>query len=73
MAAYSLHAKRDPKVTTEAARRAFLDRFDHEVDPDGSLPADERARRAEAARRAYFTRLALRSSQARRRRSAVAG
>lgn len=48
-AAYALHATRDPKLTTEAARRAFLDRFDREVDPDCVLPAEERARRAEAA------------------------
>ena len=44
-----------------------LSRFEREVDPDGVLTAGERARRAEAARRAYFTRLAFQSSRARRR------
>jgi len=47
LAAYSLHAKRDPKETTQAARAAFLTRFEREVDPDGSLPPAERARRAQ--------------------------
>ncbi len=69
MAAYSLHAKRDARETTAAARAAFLDRFDRMVDPDGTLPEAERQRRAAAARKAYFTGLALRSAQARRSRA----
>ena len=67
LAAYQLHATHDPKETTKKAREAFAARFEREVDPDGLLGPDERARRADAARRAYFTRLALRSSRARRR------
>jgi hypothetical protein len=59
----------DPSARTEPARRALLDRFEREVDPDGVLPPDERTRRAAHARKAYFTRLALRSAQARRRKS----
>jgi hypothetical protein len=35
LSCYSLHAKRDPKETTQAARAAFLNRFEREVDPDG--------------------------------------
>lgn len=66
VAAYALHARTDPRETTRAARGAFLARFEREVDPDGVLPQNERRRRAEAARKAYFTGLALRSSQARR-------
>lgn len=58
----------DPAARTAPARQAFLKRFEREVDPDGSLDPTERARRAESARRAHFARLALRSSQARRRR-----
>lgn len=69
IAAYSLHAKRDPRETTAPARAAFLARFEHQVDPDGSLPDAERRRRAEAARKAHFTKLALRSAQARRARA----
>ena len=67
MAAYRLPATHDPRVTTRKARAAFASRFERQVDPDGLLPEAERAQRAEAARRAYFTGLALRSSQARRR------
>ncbi len=39
-------------------------RFLHEVDPRSELPFEERQRRAEAAKRAYFIRLALKSSTA---------
>jgi hypothetical protein len=66
LAAYHLHATHDPRETTRKAREVFLSRFEREVDPDGLLTAG-RARRAGAARRAYFTRLAFQSSRARRR------
>ncbi len=49
----------------------MLDCFERQVDPDGSLSPAERARRAGLARKAYFTRLALRSAQARRKAPAV--
>ena len=64
--AYALHARYDARKTTSAARAAFLGRFEAEVDPDGTLPPDERARRAEMARKGYFARLALASAKARR-------
>lgn len=68
IAAHTLHARvADPSAHTAPARRAFLDRFDREVDPDGVLPENERHRRAEHARKAYFARLALASARARRR------
>ncbi len=51
---------------TAPARKAALDRFEREVDPEGVLPPAERAKRAENARKAYFARLALKSAQARR-------
>ncbi len=57
----------DPSARTAPARRALLDRFERQVDPDGMLSPAERARRAGHARKAYFTRLALRSAQARRK------
>ena len=66
--AYALHAQRNPRETTAAARKRFLERFEEEVDPNRQLPRAERQRRAMAARKAYFTRLALRSAKARRRR-----
>ncbi len=68
LGAYALHAA--GKTNTEPARAAFLDRFIREVDPDHVLAPAERARRAEAARRAHFTRLALASVRARQRKGA---
>lgn len=67
LAAYSRWAQeRDRSAATKAARQAFADRFDREVDPDGVLTTAERNKRADAARKAYFQRLALKSAQARR-------
>jgi hypothetical protein len=57
----------DPSARTAPARRALLDRFERQVDPDGLLSPAERARRAGHARKAYFARLALQSAQARRK------
>jgi hypothetical protein len=64
--AHALHAKHDSRKLTESARGAFMDRFEREVDPDGVLPEQERARRAKHARSAYFRKLALLSARARR-------
>ena len=69
LGAYSLHATHDPRETTAKARATFLRKFEDQVDPAGSLSPQERCRRAEAAKRAYFTKLALRSSQARNKRT----
>lgn len=41
-------------------------RFEREVDPDGVLDEEERARRADHARRAHFTALAYKSAKVRR-------
>jgi len=71
LGAYSLHAKRDPRETTRAAREAFDARFALIVDPTGELEPAERERRANALRRAHFARLALRSAQARRARQSA--
>ena len=65
LGAYALHAA--GKTNTGPARKAFLDRFEQEVDPDNKLEPAERARRAEFAKKAYFTRLALASAKSRRR------
>ena len=58
----------DRAAATAAARKAFADRFERQVDPDGVLEPTERARRAQSARKAFFMRLALKSAQARRAR-----
>lgn len=72
MGAYSRNARADsPQAITADARQAFHSRFELQVDPDGVLDLAERRRRAEQARKAYFTGLALKSAQARRRRSAA--
>ena len=54
------------------AGAAALDRFDKQVDPDGVLTPQERAKRAESARKEYYTRLAFLSAQARRRKGGAA-
>ncbi len=68
--AFVTHSRHDAKELTAKARETFLARFEREVDPDGVLPEAERRRRAEAARKAYFSRLAYQSAKARRARAA---
>ena len=69
LGALSLHARVDGTTHTAPAREAFLARFERQVDPDGTLDPQERARRADYARRAYFAGLALKSADARARRT----
>src|SRR6266487_1892281 len=66
LAAHTMHAKHDARKTTANGRATFLARFEAEVDPEGTLSPEERRRRAEHARSAYFTRLALAAAKARR-------
>lgn len=74
LAAHTRWAREPDRVAaTSAARKAFADRFEREVDPDGKLDPVERARRAESARKAYYARLSLRSAQARRAKRDGAG
>lgn len=61
----------DRSARTTPGRQAFLERFEREVDPDGTLPPTQRAQRAESARKAYFAKLALKSAQTRRRKAAA--
>jgi hypothetical protein len=56
----------DRSGRTRSARQKFLQRFEHEVDPDGKLPPDERRRLAEHAKCAYMLRLAKRAVVARK-------
>jgi hypothetical protein len=64
--AHVSQSRHDPRILTASARAAFLAKFEREADPDGTLPEEERRRRAEHARKAYFARLALASARARR-------
>ncbi|MGI9118554.1 MAG: hypothetical protein ACR2G7_00195 [Acidimicrobiales bacterium] len=66
LAAHTLHSKYDSATLTAPARAAALARFERQVDPEGVLPEAERHRRAEHAKKAYFTDLAYRSARARR-------
>lgn len=69
--AHSRWAKEsDRSAATQPARDALRRKFEDEVDPDRTLPAAERAKRAESARRAHYQRLALKSAQARAARKA---
>ena len=64
-AAHALHAQGG--TTTKAGTAAFLARFEKQVDPDGELPVEERARRARHALKSHMSVLALKASRARRR------
>ncbi len=66
---HTAHSRHDSRRLTNHARAALLRRFEDEVDPERVLPAEERLRRAGQARKAYFTRLALASADARRNRA----
>jgi hypothetical protein len=67
IAAAAMHAQ--GKTNTGPARAALRDRYEQQVDPDGILSPDERAKRVAHARRADMLRLSLRSAQVRRKRS----
>lgn len=57
----------DRSAATRPARMAFETRFLDEVDPARLLKPEERQRRAENAKRAYFHKLALKSAKSRRK------
>ncbi len=67
IAALVMHSK--GLTNTAPARAAFRNHFERDVDPDGTLTPEERAKRAEFARRAFYSRLAFASAKARRARS----
>lgn len=69
-AAEALHSKYDSKTLSQPARDASPGSdgyWERQVDPDGVLDPEERARRVGHAKRSYFLRLALKSAQARRK------
>jgi hypothetical protein len=67
LGAFATLSRHDPHDLTAAARARFLQRFLDEVDPDSQLPAAERDRRAQYARKRYFAELARKSAIARRK------
>lgn len=61
----------DRSAATAPARAGLQNRFEREVDPDGTLDPIVRAQRAESARKAFYADLARKSIAARRRRKAA--
>ena len=72
IAAHHLHARYDSREITKPARRAFLDRFLLQADPDGALSEEERRRRADHLLKAHMLRLAQRSAEKRRAKAGAA-
>ena len=60
-------AKNGPDAVSAPARAGFMRRFELQVDPDGKLSEEERARRARYAMKAHMAELSLRSAQRRAR------
>lgn len=60
----------DRRAATAPARSGFRTRFEREIDPDGTLPPEERARRTNAAIRAHMLTLSARARASRLQRRA---
>lgn len=71
IAANARWSREDPSPVGPRGQAGLLARFEREADPEGTLPPQERTRRARAALRAHMQRLALRSAQARAGRKAA--
>jgi hypothetical protein len=71
--AYAQQSRNDTREMTASARAAFDERFLREVDPNLELEPAERRRRARAARKAFYARLALASARARAKRRRESG
>jgi hypothetical protein len=56
----------DPAARTANGRKAFLDRFERQADPEGRLSPEERAKKAARLRRIYFIELGAKSAAVRR-------
>jgi hypothetical protein len=70
--AFAQHRQYDTRETTKKARETFDEYFVDLVDRDRVLDPAERLRRVKAARKEHYTRLALKSAQARRGRKVAA-
>lgn len=65
IAANTRWSREDPAVNAARGQAGLWDRFMREADPDGTLAPGERHRRAAAAYKAHFQRLAFASAKAR--------
>lgn len=70
-AAYALHSQVGSDVIAARARAGLQAKFERQVDPDGVLAPQERARRAQLAVRAHMCGLSLKAQQARQRRAGL--
>lgn len=61
----------DRSAATQAARDGLARKFEDQVDPERLLAPEERAKRADNARRAHYQRIARKSAQARAARRAA--
>jgi hypothetical protein len=61
----------DRTKATQPLRDGLERRFIREVDPDGTLPPHELAKRVASAKKAYYTRLSILSAQARRKKASA--
>ena len=69
-ASYTSWAKTEDRTKRTAPGRAgMLRKFEDQVDPERTLTLEERAKRAEAARMAFYTRLSMLGVKARRGRA----
>lgn len=59
----------DRQAATAKARQAAADRFEKQVDPDGVMDPALRAKLADNAKAAHYTRMALLSARSRRRKA----
>lgn len=57
----------DPTAALAPARSGFRAKFERQVDPTGTMPADELAARVDRLVKAHMTRLSAKASAARRR------
>lgn len=72
VAAHESWAKTDDRsARTAPARQGLHAWFERQVDPDGTLDPRELAIRVQHARKAHYTRMALKSARSRRRGSAL--
>lgn len=71
IAANTRWSREDPAPAAARGQAGLQARFEREVDPDQTLAPEERARRASAACKAHFQRLALRSARVRGSRKAT--
>jgi hypothetical protein len=70
LGAFASWANTEDRAARTAPARAAADaRFEREVDPENKLLPEVRAKKAEAARKAFYKRMQLASAQARKARA----